>query len=135
MRGAKSSDRLTAWKEEYLTRFEVDADTFTPAAYDATMMWTLGMLRAGKPFDRAAVLDAVWDISQGGTMVSRDDLADLVAKGADPSIDIDYDGVFGPMDIRPDRTVEGVYYIERVVGNGDGSYSYEKLSSPAPVSF
>lgn len=135
MRGAKSSDRLTAWKEEYLTRFEIEADTFTPAAYDAAMMWTLGMLRAGKPFDRQAVLDAVWDISREGSVVSRDDLADLVAKGSDPSVDIDYDGVFGPMDIREDRTVEGVYYIERVIGNGDGSYSYEKLSDPAPVSF
>ncbi|MCB9688574.1 MAG: ABC transporter substrate-binding protein [Alphaproteobacteria bacterium] len=135
MRGAKSSDRLTAWKEEYKTRYEVDADTFTPAAYDATMLWTLGMARAGKPFDRKAVLDAVWDVSSGGTMVSRDDLADLIGKAADPSVDIDYDGVFGPMDIREDRTVEGVYYIERVIGNGDGSYGYEKLSTPAPVSF
>jgi hypothetical protein len=132
MRGPLPSARLDAFKAEYEARFDKSADTFTPAAYDATMLWALGVL-AARSADRASVLAAILDTSRTGALSSREDLGALV-EGVSSGQDVDYDGVSGPMDMREDRTVPGYYYMERVIPAGE-AYSYEKLSSPPPETF
>ncbi|MEQ1569393.1 MAG: hypothetical protein ABMA64_27395 [Myxococcota bacterium] len=133
MRGAIPSARLDTFKAEYKERFEMDADTFTPAAYDATVMWALGVLAASEP-ERELVLQSIVDASREGELGSRDDLSALIERVAG-GFDLDYDGVSGPMDVRDDRSVPGYYFIERVIPGEAGAYGYEKLGDPEPVVF
>ncbi len=133
MRGATPSARLDAFKAEYKGRFGLDADTFTPAVYDATVLWGLGVL-AARSKDRADLLQGIITSSQGGEALSRDEMSSLIQR-ISAGEDVDYDGVFGAMDIREDRTVPGYYYVERVIEDGAGAYTYEKLDDPAPVAF
>lgn len=135
MRGAIASPRLDAFKADYLERFGIDADTFTTSVYDATTLMVLGLLGSpSRPFDRDEILAAIVASSKEGVEVSRDDLPALITAAA-AGEDLDYQGTYSNMDIREDRTVEGYYYIERVVPVDGGGYTYEKLSDPAPVSF
>lgn len=132
MRGAIPSPRLDAFKAEYTERYDLTPDTFTPAVYDATMLWGLGVIAGVN--DRAAVLAGIYDASRDGTEVSRDDLASLVQLAASGE-DVDYQGASAPMDIREDRSILGRYFVERVTNSGGGAYAYSALSDPAPVEF
>lgn len=133
-RGPISSTYGDQFKADLDTRYGKTADRWSKTGYDAIVL--VGLAIAGSGSDlHADVTDGVYAHSKGGTEYTYGNVSDALT-AARAGEDIDYTGASGSVDIREggvdDRTVEGEYYIDNIIGDGAGGYEYNRLTDPVP---
>ncbi len=132
MRSPLPSAALDAFRSDYTLKFGIEPDTFSPSAYDAGLLLGLGILTAGPDASTEAIRDAIIAQSREGQVFGYSSSRRELVEAATSGVDLDLEGVSGPLDWRESRIVAGSYYVERVVPVS-GAFAYEELESPPRV--
>ena len=133
MRGPVISTNYDAFKADFKEFSGFEADSFSPAGYDAAVVIGLGIAVAGSS-DTTALRNALQAVSTSGTKFAYGDVAGALA-AAERGDDIDYDGASGSLDLTFDsvlgNTSVGRYYFETITKTSD--YKYAELATPISV--
>lgn len=135
MRGPVESPSYSAFKTDFKTFSDFDADTFSPAAYDGMVLVGLGIAAAGTS-ETAPLHDAITSSASGGTKYPYGRLADALA-AAKRGDDIDFEGASGSLDLRFDSMLGNVavgrYYFDTVVTSTESGTPFKYTALTAPV--
>lgn len=131
MRGPVKSASYDAFVQDFRAFSGYEADTFSPAAFDASILIALG-LAAAQSSDGVALRDAIAASAAGGTKLDYTQIAQALA-AARRGEDVDYDGASGSLDLSFDNVLGNVatgrYYFETVTKSSE----YQYLALPSPV--
>jgi ABC-type branched-subunit amino acid transport system substrate-binding protein len=134
MRGPVTSPSYDAFKADFLEFSGFQADTFSPAGYDAAVLVGLGLAAAGTS-DGMALRQAIAESASAGTKYPYGQLPSALA-AARGGGDIDYDGASGSLDFVTDSVLGNVsvgrYYIETVV-KPTQAYQFSTLTAPIEI--
>lgn len=133
MRGPITSPSYDAFRQDFKTFSDFDADTFSPAGYDGAVLIGLGVAAAGTS-ENEPLKQAITAAAAGGTKYTYGQLREALA-AAKRGEDVDFDGASGSLDLTFDAVFGNIsvgrYYFETVVKSPD--FSYSLLPSPIDV--